>query len=138
MNSFKDFIIEFKNNPSKLLPGIGSTLLDFQKSLSATIVYILEIDNVSWQDTQKSEIAEKISNVLIKDDEILSNFSTQLGEPAPHDSEEMFVNRGTQILRQILYRVFDIKDTSKQNGSSNLREGSNVFESSKIFEELEM
>lgn len=132
MNSFKDFIIEFKNNPSKLLPGIGSTLSDFQKSLSATIVYILEINDVSWKQTQKSEIAEKISNVLIKDNEILSNFSTELGEPAPNDSEEMFVKRGTQILRQILYRVFDIKDTSKQNESSKLRERCEVFE------ELEM
>jgi hypothetical protein len=58
---------------------------------------------------EKQKFSEKVAN-LVQDEVFLSEFSDRIGEPLEHESEDEFVKRGSETLRQMLYDKFGIKD----------------------------
>lgn len=106
MNSFEEFMNEIKKSPTKALPGSDKTLPALQLALATNIIGFLA--PFSAPSSEQQEFSEKVSN-LVQDEAFLSEFSQQIGEPLEDESEDEFVERGSDKLRQILYSKFNIK-----------------------------
>ncbi|MCY7277607.1 MAG: hypothetical protein LH702_28690 [Phormidesmis sp. CAN_BIN44] len=106
MNNFKDFMDEAQEFPNQALMASSVTLTNIQTSLVATIGEILS--PIAVGDDEKQKFSQEVSN-LVKDGTFLSEFSEEIGVPIETESEEEFVNRGSDVLRKMLYKKFGIK-----------------------------
>ncbi len=106
MNNFKDFMDEAQKSPDQALVASSVTLANIQNSLMSTIGGILS--PIAAADDDKQKFSQEVSN-LVKDGTFLSEFSEKIGVPIETESEEEFVNRGSDVLRKMLYKKFGIK-----------------------------
>lgn len=94
MSTFKEFI-DSKNT----LPTIqSSTIVAVRESFPKW---------VSIPSDEKEKFSEKVSNIA-QDQAFLSEFSDKIGKPLENESEEEFVKRSSNILREMLYAKFGI------------------------------
>lgn len=108
MSNFKEFMDEIENSPTQSLSAASelTTIPAIQMSLTAATFALLT--PLSFANDEKQKFSEEVSS-LIKNKSFLSEFSNQIGEPLEHESEEEFVKRGSDALRQMLYDRFGIK-----------------------------
>jgi hypothetical protein len=106
MSSFEEFMNEVKKSPSEALPASNTTLPTIQLALTTTVNGLLAPFAISSSEQQK--FSEEVSS-LVQDKAFLSEFSDQIGEPLEDESEDGFVKRGSEKLRQMLYSKFNIQ-----------------------------
>ncbi len=106
MNSFEEFMDELKKSSTKALAASNQTLPEIQLALRQTIDGLLTPFSTSIDEQQK--FSEKVSS-LVEDKAFLAEFSDQIGKPLEHESEDEFVRRGSDKLRQMLYTKFNIR-----------------------------
>ncbi len=106
MSSFKEFMDKAKESSNKALPSSNITLPAIQSALTGAVNEILAPFSVPSDEQQK--FSEEVSS-LVQDEAFLSEFSDQIGEPLEHESEDEFVRRSSNALRQMLYEKFGIK-----------------------------
>jgi len=106
MSSFKEFMDEVEKSPGKALPASNTTLPAIQLELTTTVDRLLAPFSISSSEQQK--FSEEVSS-LVQDKAFLSEFSDQIGEPLENESEDEFVKRGSDKLRQMLYSEFNIQ-----------------------------
>lgn len=107
MSSFKEFMDDVKKLSTQVLPVSMTTLPEIQLNLTVAVRELLTPFSASVDEKQK--FSEKVAN-LVQDEVFLSEFSDRIGEPLEHESEDEFVKRGSETLRQMLYDKFGIKD----------------------------
>jgi hypothetical protein len=107
MSNFKEFVNEIKESSTHVLPESNITLPAIQLALKKEISGLLAPLSVSIDDHQK--FVEEVSN-LFQNEAFLSEYSQQIGEPKENESEDEFVNRSSDELRQMLYRKFGLKN----------------------------
>lgn len=107
VSSFKEFVNEIKASSNHVLPESNITLPAIQLALQKEISCLLAPLSVSINDQQK--FAEEVSN-LVQNEAFLSEYSQKIGEPKENESEDEFVNRSSDELRQMLYRKFGLKN----------------------------
>jgi len=106
MNSFEEFMDNFKKPSTKSLAASNQTLPEIQLALGQKINGLLTLFSTSIDEQQK--FSEKVSS-LVEDKAFLAEFSDQIGKPLEHESEDDFVKRGSDELRQMLYTKFNIR-----------------------------
>lgn len=106
MSDFDEFMNEIEESPAKLLPTSDITLSEIRSALTTNIAGLLSPFPISSDERQK--FSEEVSS-LVQNKAFLSEFSTQIGEPLEHESEDEFVKRGSDKLRQMLYQKFNIQ-----------------------------
>jgi hypothetical protein len=106
MSNFKDFMDEIENSSAQSLPECDLTLPAIQVALTAAVSGLLLPSLISHNEQQK--FSEEVSN-LVKEESFLAELSNQIGEPLDPESEDEFVKRGSDALRQLLYDKFGIK-----------------------------
>jgi hypothetical protein len=105
MSSFEEFMDEVKKSPIKALPASNTTLSAIQLALKTTIDGLLAPFFIP---SSEQKFSEEVSS-LVQDEAFLSEFSDQIGEPLEYESEDEFVERSSDKLRQILYSKFNIR-----------------------------
>ncbi len=90
---------------TKALPAFNTTLPEIQLALTKTIEGLLAPFSIFRIEQQK--FSEEVSS-LVHAKAFLSEFSDQIGEPLEHESEDEFVERGSNKLRQMLYSKFNL------------------------------
>lgn len=108
MSSFKQFINEIKESPSQALPASNTTLPAIQLALTATVGGLLSLAPFSISRNEQQEFSEEVSS-LVQDEVFLSEFSDQIGQPLENESEDEFVERGKDKLKQMLYSKFNVR-----------------------------
>jgi hypothetical protein len=63
---------------------------------------------VPFSTDKKQEFAKEVSS-LVRDKEFISEFSDRIGLPLETETEDEFVERGSDVLRKMLYDRFGIK-----------------------------
>jgi hypothetical protein len=106
MTSFKDFISKAENSPHKVLPSSNTSFSAIETALTSAVSNLLTPVPISVD--KKQEFSEKVSN-LVRDEEFISEFSDRIGLPSEMETEDEFVERGSDILRKMLYDQFGIK-----------------------------
>ncbi|MEA5512127.1 hypothetical protein VB715_20340 [Crocosphaera sp. UHCC 0190] len=107
MSSFQEFMDKAEESPTTDLPGSNVSLSSIETSLKSVVSDLLTPFSVRVD--KKQEFAEKVSN-LVRDKEFISEFSDRIGEPSELETEDEFVERGSNVLRKMLYDKFGIKD----------------------------
>jgi hypothetical protein len=107
MNSFKEFMDEAEESPSQALPLSNTSLSEIQSSLALAVGSLLTPFSVS--NDKKQKFSEEVSN-LVRDEAFISEFSDCIGEPSELETEDEFVERGSNVLRRMLHDRFGIKD----------------------------
>ncbi|MEG5138785.1 MULTISPECIES: hypothetical protein [unclassified Microcoleus] len=105
-SNFKEFMDEIEQSPTQLVPASHLTLPSLQMGLTAATFLILT--PFSFSNNEKQKFSEEVSS-LIQNESFLSDFSNQIGEPLEQESEDDFVKRGSNRLRQMLYDRFGMK-----------------------------
>jgi len=106
MSSFKEFIDEAEESPTKALPSSNISLSAIQTSLTSAVSNLLTPFSVPSDKKQK--FSEEVSN-LVRDEAFISEFSDRIGLPSEIETEDEFVERGSDVLRKMLYDRFGIK-----------------------------
>lgn len=106
MSSFKEFMDEAEESPTEALPSSNTSLSAIQASLTSALGSILTPFAVP--NDKKQKFSEEASN-LVRDEAFISAFSDRIGEPAELETEDEFVERGSNVLRRMLYDRFGIK-----------------------------
>jgi hypothetical protein len=106
MSSLKEFMDEAERSSGKALPSSNTTLPAIQIALTGTVSEILTPFSIPQDEQQK--FSEEIST-LVQNKAFLSEFGDKIGEPLEYESEDEFVKRSSDTLRQMLYEKFDIK-----------------------------
>lgn len=106
MTSFEEFMNEIEESPTKAVPESNTTLPAIQIALTTTVSGLLAPSLISQSEQQK--FSEEVSS-LVQDKTFLSEFSAEIGEPLENESEDEFVKRGSDKLRQMLYSKFNIR-----------------------------
>lgn len=106
MSSFKEFMDEAEESPTKALPASNMSLSAIQTSLTSAISSLLT--PFSIPSDKKQEFSEEVSN-LVQDEAFISEFSDRIGLPSEIETEDEFVERGSGVLRKMLYDRFGIK-----------------------------
>jgi hypothetical protein len=106
MSSFEEFMNEVKESPTKALLASNTTLPATQLALTTAVDGLLAPFSIPGSERQK--FSEEVSS-LVQDKAFLSEFSDQVGEPLEDESEDEFVERGSDKLRQMLYSKFNIR-----------------------------
>lgn len=106
MSSFKEFMNDVKKSPSKALPSSDTSLSAIQASLTSAVDSLLT--PFAFPNDEKQEFSQEVSN-LVQDEAFISKLSDRVGEPSELETEDEFVERGSDILRKMLYDRFGIK-----------------------------
>lgn len=106
MSSFKEFMDEAEESPAKGLTSSNASLLTIQGSLALAVRSLLT--PFAIPNDKKQRFSEEASNV-VRDKAFISEFSDRIGEPTELETEDDFVERGSDILRRMLYDKFGIK-----------------------------
>ncbi|AFZ07893.1 hypothetical protein Osc7112_3525 [Oscillatoria nigro-viridis PCC 7112] len=106
MSNFKQFMDDIKQSPTQSLPESDLTLPSLQMDLTAGT--FLMLTPLSFSNNEKEKFSEEVSS-LIQNESFLSDFSNQIGEPLQQESEDDFVKRASNRLREMLYERFGIK-----------------------------
>jgi len=104
MSSFKEFMDEVEKSPAT---DSNMALSAIQDSLTLAVSSILT--PFAIPNDKKQRFSEQASN-LVRDQAFISEFSDCIGEPTDLETEDDFVERGSDILRKMLYEKFGIKD----------------------------
>jgi len=107
MGSFREFMDEIEESPTRSLPDSELTISAIQMSLASATSGLLA--PFSLPDDEKQKFSEEVSN-LIQDKSFLSELSEQIDEPFENESEDEFIKRSSNSLRRMLYNKFNIKD----------------------------
>ena len=100
------FMDEIEQSPTQLVPASHLTLPSLQMALTAAT--FCSLTPFSFSNNEKQKFSEEVSS-LIQNESFLSDFSNQIGEPLEQESEDDFVKRGSNRLRQMLYDRFGVK-----------------------------
>lgn len=106
MSSFKEFMNDVKKSPSKALPSSDTSLSAIQASLTSAVDSLLT--PFAFTNDKKQEFSQEVSN-LVQDEAFISKLSDRVGEPSEFETEDEFVERGSEVLRKMLYDRFGIK-----------------------------
>jgi len=106
MSSFKEFMNKAEKSPNKDLPGTNISFSAIQNSLMSNIIGILTPFSVPSD--KKQEFSEEVCN-LVQGEAFISEFSDRIGLPSEIETEDEFVERGSDVLRKMLYDRFGIK-----------------------------
>ncbi|WP_008310943.1 hypothetical protein [Leptolyngbya sp. PCC 6406] len=106
MNEFEEFMNDIKGSSNKALPLSETTLSTIQMALTSSVEGILAPLSISAYEQEK--FLEEVSN-LVQDQTFISEFSGEIDKPRENESEDDFVKRGSEKLRQMLYRKFNVK-----------------------------
>ncbi|MEG4506027.1 hypothetical protein QUA81_14675 [Microcoleus sp. F6_B4] len=106
MSNFKQFMDEIEQSPTQSLPESDLTLPSLQMALTAGT--FLMLTPFSFSNNEKQKFSEEVSS-LIHNQSFLSDFSNQIGKPLEQESEDDFVKRASDRLREMLYERFGIK-----------------------------
>ena len=104
MSGFKEFMDEVEKSPAT---DSNMALSAIQDSLTLAVSSILT--PFAIPNDKKQRFSEQASN-LVRDQAFISEFSDCIGEPTDLETEDDFVERGSDILRKMLYEKFGIKD----------------------------
>ncbi len=106
MSSFKEFMDQAEESPTKALPSSDISLSVIQTSQTLAVSNLLTPFSVPSDKKQK--FSEKVSN-LVHDEKFISEFSNRIGQPSEMETEGEFVERCSNVLRKMLYDQFGIK-----------------------------
>ncbi|BAU10368.1 hypothetical protein LEP3755_08520 [Leptolyngbya sp. NIES-3755] len=106
MNRFEDFMNEAQKSSDQRVTAFPIMLADVQTSLASTIRGI--IAPTALNDVEKHKFSQEVSS-LVQDTTLISEFSSQIGTPKETETEEEFVKRSSDVLRNMLYEKFGIK-----------------------------
>ena len=106
MSTFKEFMNEAEKSPTTALSPSNNSLSVIQVSLMSAVGSILT--PFAAPNDKKQEFAAEASN-LVRDEAFISEFSERIGEPSELETEDKFVERGSDVLRKMLYTRFGIK-----------------------------
>lgn len=106
MSTFKEFMDEVEESPTKALPASNMSLSAIQTSLTLAVSNLLT--PFSLPSDKKQEFSEKVSN-LVQDEAFISEFSDRIDLPSEIETEDEFVECGSDVLRKMLYDRFGIK-----------------------------
>jgi hypothetical protein len=106
MSSFKEFMDEAEESPAKALTSSNASLSAIQASLSLAVGSILTPFAIP---NDKKQIFSEQASDVVRDKVFISEFSDRIGEPTELETEDDFVERGSDILRRMLYDKFGIK-----------------------------
>lgn len=106
MSSFKEFMDESGESPTELLPSSNTSLSAIQASLRLAVGSLLTPFSVP--NDKKQKFSEEVSS-LVRDEVFISEFSDHIGEPAELETEDEFVEQGSNVLKRMLYDKFGIK-----------------------------
>ena len=111
MSSFKEFMDEARESPTKALPSSNTSLSAIQDSLTSLMGGLLissHLAPLTVPNDKKQKFSEEVSNI-VQDEAFISEFSDSIGDPSELETEDEFVERGSDILRRMLYNKFGIK-----------------------------
>jgi hypothetical protein len=103
--SFTKYMDEVNKSPAKDLLTSNTTLLDIQASLAKSVA---NLSTPFLSESEQQKFSKTIRN-LIQDKAFLSKFSDQTGEPLEDESEDDFVKRSSNTLRQMFYSKLGMK-----------------------------
>ncbi|NCJ06753.1 hypothetical protein GS597_09580 [Synechococcales cyanobacterium C] len=106
MTNFKEFMSKAENSPNKALPSSNTSLSAIETALTSAVSNLLTPVPIPMD--KKQEFSEKVSN-LVRDEEFISEFSDRIGLSSEMETEDEFVERGSDVLRKMLYDQFGIK-----------------------------
>lgn len=103
LNSFRTFWEKAVKINNLALPSEQSSIQsliqgDIQKSL-------LPFEGLLLKSNQVEEFSKQVSD-YVNSDEVIRNLSAEIAEPLPDETEEEFIERASQILRNILSEKF--------------------------------
>jgi hypothetical protein len=114
MNSFKDFWNSRKNKSDSAAAENKSELSTITQLSTAISQQITPIATVALTDIfgstpKQKKIAQFTKEVTecATSDEVISTVSDRLGEPLPDETEEEFVERASNILKNVLKEKFN-------------------------------
>jgi hypothetical protein len=110
MSSFREFMDEIGQTPSAMLPSSSRSLQDVQSELTSHIGSLLA--PLAVAESRKQKFGEEVAGV-IGSEPFISEFSSRVGEPVEHETEDAFVERATTLLRRMLHDRFGIKGQPK-------------------------
>ena len=103
MSSFKDFCNAKEDSNQR----VQSSLTVFSAQLSLRINSIATIGLFNTKQQKIDKFSEDVSS-YVTSDEVISTVSEKVGEPRPEETEENFVKRASDRLREILYEKFKV------------------------------
>ncbi|HTL89713.1 MAG TPA: hypothetical protein VL134_09945 [Leptolyngbya sp.] len=106
MSKFKEFMDEAEESPTRSLPSFDKSISAIQVSLTLAVGSLLA--PLVTPSDKKQKFAEEVSN-LVRDKAFISEFSDCMGEPSELETENEFVERGSDVLRRMLYDRFGIE-----------------------------
>jgi hypothetical protein len=101
MSSLKEFMNEVQKSRTKALPESNTTLPEIQLTLTEKVGELLE--QFPDPNDEQQKFSQEVSR-LVQDEIFLSELSERLSEPLSHESEDEFVARGSDLVRQMLYK----------------------------------
>ncbi|MBD2445866.1 hypothetical protein H6G76_01600 [Nostoc sp. FACHB-152] len=111
MDNFEDFYKNFK----QLACGSTTEELSTTQELSATVAVNIQQAllpaiglSLGLANTQKAEEFSKGVANYATSDEVISSLSEKIGKPRDNETEQEFVERASQTLREILKKKFKI------------------------------
>lgn len=107
MSSFTEFTNRVKEFPAQTLPGSNITLPAIQSALAGSVMGVLA--PFSFSNDERRKFVEEVSN-LVQNEAFLSKFGEQIKEPLDNESEDEFVKRASNTLRQMLRDKFRVKN----------------------------
>ena len=97
MSTFKEFI-QNKNSENKSLLGSKSfNQIDLMRGISSNLILSKVLVGQSEEDKFSSEVAE-----IVAGNEFISELSDKIGKPKINESENEFVDRAKNLLRELL------------------------------------
>lgn len=106
MSKFKEFMDRVENSYSKSLPASNTSLSSIETALTSAVNNLLNPTPIP--SNKKQEFSKKVSKV-VRDEEFISEFSDRLGVPSELETEDEFVERGSDVLRKMLYTRFGLR-----------------------------
>jgi hypothetical protein len=101
MSNFKEFVEE-PNSSFITSQDFGLTIAEIQQNLPKKV----ELAASSFLGEDKAQRFSREVSSVIKDESFLTELSDKIGEPLDEESEDEFVLRSTDALKQMLHKKF--------------------------------
>jgi hypothetical protein len=101
MSNFKEFIDELKSSPITS-QSYSLKISEIQQNITAVIGLAT---SSFWGEDKAEKFSKEVSKV-VQNELFLAELSNKIGEPLDEESEDDFVLRSTDILKQMLHKKF--------------------------------
>ena len=106
MSSFEEFMENVKRSSERGSSSSEISLPEIQTALVSKVDSLIRGSSASHEDQQ--QFLEDVAS-LVQNRDFFAEFSDQIGEPQKNESEDDFVRRGSEKMRQMLYEKFNVR-----------------------------